>query len=391
MRICLVYDCLYPFTVGGAERWYRQLATELASEGHEVTYLTRRQWQEDEPPVIPGVEICAVSGDSPLYDKSGRRRASPPLRFAAGVGLHLARRRSRYDLVHTCSFPYFSLLAARPALLGSSTRVEVDWFELWTGKYWRDYAGPLLGRLGNATQRLCVRATPKAFVFSELTSRRLRAEGFKGELVRLSGLYGGPLESSPSLDPPDPPLALYAGRHTFEKQAHVVPAAVAAARRHLPDLRGLVLGDGPLRSSVVSAIAGLGLEQVVDAPGFVSVEAVDAAMRAATCLVVPSMREGYGLVVVEAAAAGTPVVVVAGADNAAVELVQTGVNGFVVPDRSPESIASGILAVQAGGSELRAACASWFRRHASELTAASSVRQIVDGLGERSNNGRQGQ
>ena len=32
MRICLVYDCLFPYTVGGAERWYRNLAERLAAE-----------------------------------------------------------------------------------------------------------------------------------------------------------------------------------------------------------------------------------------------------------------------------------------------------------------------------------------------------------------------
>ena len=44
VRICLVYDCLFPHTVGGAERWYRELAERLEGP-HEVTYLTRRQWE----------------------------------------------------------------------------------------------------------------------------------------------------------------------------------------------------------------------------------------------------------------------------------------------------------------------------------------------------------
>ncbi|HEY2630788.1 MAG TPA: glycosyltransferase family 1 protein, partial [Solirubrobacteraceae bacterium] len=48
MRVCLIYDCLYPYTVGGAERWYRNLAERLAQEGHEVTYLTLRQWERGE-------------------------------------------------------------------------------------------------------------------------------------------------------------------------------------------------------------------------------------------------------------------------------------------------------------------------------------------------------
>ena len=48
MNICLVYDCLFPHTIGGAERWYRELALRLVADGHDVTYLTLRQW-DDEP------------------------------------------------------------------------------------------------------------------------------------------------------------------------------------------------------------------------------------------------------------------------------------------------------------------------------------------------------
>jgi hypothetical protein len=52
VRICLVYDCLFPYTVGGAERWYRNLGERLAAEGHDVTYITMRQWEDS--PSVPG-------------------------------------------------------------------------------------------------------------------------------------------------------------------------------------------------------------------------------------------------------------------------------------------------------------------------------------------------
>ena len=60
MRICLVYDCLFPHTVGGAERWYRNLGERLAADGHDVTYLTLRQWERGEDPGVPGVRVIAV-------------------------------------------------------------------------------------------------------------------------------------------------------------------------------------------------------------------------------------------------------------------------------------------------------------------------------------------
>ena len=200
VRVCIVYDCLFPHTVGGAERWYRNLSEELARAGHDVTYLTRRQWPKGEQPAAPaGVRVVSVSRGGPLYTADGRRTVGPPLRFGLGVLRHLATRRRRYDAVHVCSFPYFSLLAVVTALARTPVLVGVDWFEVWTSEYWRTYLGPMGGAIGWAVQRACAQLTPTAFVFSRVHAARLGHEGLSTEPVRLAGLYTGPLE--PQLAP----------------------------------------------------------------------------------------------------------------------------------------------------------------------------------------------
>ena len=84
MRVCLVYDCLYPHTVGGAERWYRNLGERLAADGHEVTYLTLRQWDRGADPGVDGVDVRAVGPRMGLYARPGRRRRSGPRRSRPG-------------------------------------------------------------------------------------------------------------------------------------------------------------------------------------------------------------------------------------------------------------------------------------------------------------------
>src|SRR3954466_2842739 len=141
MRICIAYDCLFPHTVGGAERWYRNLAERLAREGHEVTFVTRRQWPRGERPRVPGVTVRAVMPNMPLYVRSGRRSVLEPVVFGLGVLAHLLVRGRRYDVVHTASFPYFHLLAAAAARPLGGYRLVVDWHEVWTRTYWREYLG----------------------------------------------------------------------------------------------------------------------------------------------------------------------------------------------------------------------------------------------------------
>jgi len=377
VRVCLVYDCLYPHTIGGAERWYRQLASTLTEAGHEVTYLTRRQW-DGPAPEVPGVRILQVMGRAGLYDEGGRRRIGPPVRFGFGVFVHLLRHGRSYDAVHTCSFPYFSLIGIRLALLGRATSVGVDWFEVWSDEYWRTYIGRAGGRMGAVIQRLCVRLTPFAFVYSELFERRLRRLGQSPNTLLLRGLYPGPVATGGrATEASVPPVVLMVGRLIPEKRAHFLPAVVAAARTSVPGLRGLVVGEGPGRSALDAAVVGAGMEGVVDAPGFVERAVLEDALASAACLLVTSKREGYGIVVLEAAAYGTPVVVVEAEDNAAADLVEHGVNGLRVAGDDPEAIADAVVKVVEQGDALRASTAKWFASNAEALAAPTSAARVV--------------
>ncbi len=376
MRVCLAYDCLFPWTIGGAERWMRNLAEALAADGHDVTYLTRRQWAAGDPPSIPGVRVHAVSRAEPLYGPDGSRTIGEPLRFGAGVLRHLVGHGGAYDVVHTASFPYFNVLAAACARRRHGYRLIVDWHEVWSDDYWDRYLGRLRGAAGRAVQGACVRTTHEAFCFSELHARRLVAGGLDGTPTILRGQWPG--TASPSRVPtPAAPLVVFAGRMIPEKRAPAVVAAVAAARRRLPGLRATLFGDGPQLHAVRAAIAEQRAGDFVSAPGFVDEHVVASTLGRASCLLLPSAREGYGMVVVEAAAAGVPAIVVAGPDNAAVEHIEGGVNGFVVADAAPETLADAIVRVHAEGPALRERTAAWFAANVERLSVGTSLTEVL--------------
>jgi glycosyltransferase involved in cell wall biosynthesis len=373
MRVCIVYDCLFPYTVGGAERWYRNLALRLHEAGHGVTYLTLRQW-DDELDDLPGIDVRIVGPRMALYT-GPRRRILPPLVFGAGVLWHLLRHGRSYDVVHTASFPYFSLLAAALARPLGRYRIVSDWHEVWSREYWVEYLGRVGGAVGFSVQRACARVAQRAFCFSRLHAARLREEGLRGEVTVLEGEYDG------DLTPPAPntadALVVFAGRHIPEKRAPAVAPAVALAARQVPGLRGLVFGDGPERDAVLASLDGT----PVEAPGFAPAEDVHAALRRALCMVLPSRREGYGMVVVEAAASGTPSVVVREPDNAATELVEDGVNGVIAASAGPDDLAAAILRIHQAGDAMRASTCAWFEANARRLSLASSLETVVASYG----------
>lgn len=377
MRICLVYDCLFPYTVGGAERWYRNLGERLAADGHDVTYLTLRQWERGERGEVPGVRVVAVGPRMGLYAGDGRRRVLPPLVFGLGVLWHLLRHGSRYDVVHTASFPYFSLLAAAAARPLRRFRLVVDWHEVWSREYWLEYLGGAGGRIGLAVQAACLRVPQRAFCFSRLHARRLREGRVRGELTVLEGEYAGSLEGRAPA--PAEPVVVFAGRHIPEKRVPALVPALALARERIPELRAEAYGDGPEREQVLRERERLALEEVLDVPGFVTAGEVERALGRALCMVLPSRREGYGLVVVEAAALGTPSVVVADPDNAATDLVDEGENGYVAASAEPADLAAAIERVHAEGHALRERTAAWFRANAERLSLDRSLETVLAG------------
>ena len=294
MRVCILYDCLYPWTIGGAERWYRQMAEAHAARGHAVTYLTLRQWAEDAPPVLPGVQIIAVGPRMELY-RGGKRRILPPLVFGLGVLWHLLRRGRGYDVVHTASFPFFSLLAAALVRPLAGYRIAADWHEVWTRDYWRAYLGAL-GAIGWAVQKLCAAVPQTAFSFSRLHAARAEALG-AGPVTVLEGEYAG---GDPVPAPAAAPLfVLYAGRMIAEKRVGLLVAALGMVMQEDAELRAVLVGRGPELEALRAKVSAAGLAERIALPGFVSSEALEEFQRTAAVMVQPSAREGYGMVVVE--------------------------------------------------------------------------------------------
>lgn len=373
MHVCLVFDCLYPYTVGGGERWYRALAEGLVARGHSVTYLTRLQWDPEAGADVPGVHVIAVAPPMALY-VDGRRSIPVQIRFGLGVLGHLLRHGSAYDVVQTPGL-HFSLLAVLVARALRRFKVVVDWFEVWTREYWLEYLGALAGRLGWLGQRFAARNRHDALCFSRLHARRLEELGHRGSIALVEGLSVLPPEDPTPVDAEE--LVVFAGRQIPEKQAPAIVPALALARARLPGLRAEIFGDGPDHDTVLRLIEEHGLDGAVSAPGFVPAEEVRETLRRALCHLFPSRREGYGLVVVEAAALGTPTVVVSGPDNAALELVEDGENGVVAESAGPEDLAEAILRVHSAGPELRRSTAEWFRRNRRRLSLESSLDTVL--------------
>jgi glycosyltransferase involved in cell wall biosynthesis len=133
-------------------------------------------------------------------------------------------------------------------------------------------------------------------------------------------------------------IVMSAGRLSPEKGYHVLVDAAAAVCRDEPGARFVVFGEGSQREELERRIAAAGLEAHFALPGFR--DDLDAIMPNADVFVLPSFTEGLPNVVLEASAAGVPVV--ATAVGGTTEVVVAGETGLLVTPGDPVGLAAAL-------------------------------------------------
>ena len=335
LRVALVSDGLYPFFAGGKEVRLWELARRLAPCEVALEVHTMRWWADGESvPEWQGIPLRAVCRRWEMYT-GPRRSIWQAVMFALG-SLRLAA--TRADVVDADHMPYLHL---PPLWLVSRLKrvpLVVTWHEWWGSDYWAEYLGPI-GRVSAAIEKLSARCADHIVVDSPETLERLRRQGILPERMSLVPL-GADLESIAAV----PPAAshwdiLYAGRLLRHKRVDVLLDAIALLRGEGREVRCMVVGSGPEEDRLKEKAAGLGLTGVSFARALPQQADVWALMKSSRVFAYPSIREGFGLALLEAQAAGATVVTTDHPDNHGRLLIDHGSTGYLCGN-GPEDLAA---------------------------------------------------
>jgi glycosyltransferase involved in cell wall biosynthesis len=177
---------------------------------------------------------------------------------------------------------------------------------------------------------------------------------------------------------PEEPVVALIGRLVPAKAPEVFLNAIAQAAERVPALRALVVGDGPLRSEVEGEARRLGLAGRVVFTG--TRKDVPALLSGLDAVVFSSVREGLSMAMLEAMAAGVPVI--ATEVGGTPELIAHGRTGLLVPPERPEALADeivGLLADPVRAGTIREAA----RRHVEERFSLASMIEAHEALYSR--------
>jgi glycosyltransferase involved in cell wall biosynthesis len=300
---------------GGAEKYAETVCEGLARAGHEVTLLCAAHGGAPVEETRHGVRVLRQGGRIGVYPASLRQLVA------------LERAEGRFDVVVDTQngIPFWASRVTRTPVVVLVHHVHRE--------QWPIVFGPVSSRVGWFLES---RLAPRAFrgqqyvAVSERTRAELETLGVAPDAV--SVIHNGT----------EPPLAARSTRHLeprvvvlgrvvpHKRVEHALEVVARLADRH-PRLRLRVVGDGWWSDRVRERAAALDVADRVDFLGHVDEYTKHDELASAWVALAPSVKEGWGLCVVEAASHGTPTVAYQGAGGLSESIVH-GRTGILVTD-----------------------------------------------------------
>jgi glycosyltransferase involved in cell wall biosynthesis len=355
MRIAFVYDAIYPWVAGGAERRFHELGQRLRDR-HDVSFVGWQWWDGPARIERDGVTLHGVGRPPGMYGSDGKRTVREAVAFSARLMPVLLR--NRWDVIDCSATPYLPLYTAALAARLTRTRLVATWHEFWGG-HWDEYLPhrPRVARAARWLESGGRRLGDRVVTVSDFTARAMgMADEPRVDVVPNGVPVAEILDALPAEEASD---VLFIGRLIDEKRVDLLLGAVELLIPRFPALRCAVVGDGPELRALQEQAVRLGIDRNVRFHGRVPAADIPRHLRAAPILAMPSIREGYGLAVAEAQAAGVVPVVVRSPFSAASDLVRDGEDGVLVDPTAIElaDAIGGLLTDAARLAELSAAAA----------------------------------
>jgi glycosyltransferase involved in cell wall biosynthesis len=314
-KIALIYDCIYPYQLGGAEKRIYALSKYLKKD-FEVHVIGMHKIGLEKEFEKNKIYYHTLNNYSEIYNKKGKRKILLSIHFAISLFFFLLK--NDYDIIDATANPFFHIFSIKLiTTIKRKTKVIITWHEYWDKDYWIKYSSKLIGILGFTIQNLALYLSENIVSVSQFTKKRIAKKTNKKVNLISNGIEDIKIKREHKLYD-----LVYAGRIIDFKNIDKILNLSYLNK----NLKTLIIGSGPESERYKEKYKNKNIEFA----GFVKKE-IDVYKKIAQSRIfmMLSSREGFSIVTLEAMNIGLPVVCFNGKDNAAKDLIENNKNGIL--------------------------------------------------------------
>ena len=314
MKIAIICEAVFPENKGGLERWMVWLASSLSHKGHLVFYLNASGVNE----VRDGVVYKSITNKSWSYTKKNTRSILQAINFSRKLFIQL--RKTDYEVIYSAQAPVISLLFIKMANFKiKKSLLIIEWLEIWSYSYWLEYVGRIFGLIGYLIQSLALKVGDVKVCFTDRVYLRLKNIKKRNLVYKLPGIC---MENSPNFPASfrQKEDIIFLSRFVKEKNPLLAINAVVEYKKLGWNGVFFLIGSGPMESKIKEHVNQKGASDFVKVLVNIPDSEVTEMMKSSFVLLHTSMREGFGLSMVEAACQGVPTILIDYPENASIDL-----------------------------------------------------------------------
>ncbi|MGV8152512.1 MAG: glycosyltransferase family 4 protein [Candidatus Nanoarchaeia archaeon] len=333
MKIAIIYDMIYPFSIGGAEIRNYEISKIFLKNGHEVHLYGIKSWKGPKVIKKEGLILHGICKYGGLYNQKGERKIIRQIEFAWALLPELLK--NNFDIIDTSSLGYFHCFTTALACKIKKIPLIITWHQYFSD-YWYLYLGKTKGNIGKIIENLTLRLTKNNLAVSKTTKKEMLKNKAKEVFLNYNGVN---LKEIKKINKENNLYdVIFAGRLINQKNVSLLLEATKLLKKDFKNIKVAIIGEGPDKKRLIELSKELKIEENIDFLGFLkNKKEVYRIMKKSKVFVLPSLLEGFGIVVIEANACGLPCIVVNEKWNASKELIKNNYNGFIV-ENIPENL-----------------------------------------------------
>jgi glycosyltransferase involved in cell wall biosynthesis len=321
MKICILSDFFIPHYNGGGERRYFEIAKRLQNKGHAVDVVCMKIQGADDHEIIEGINVYHVG---PVIKGPPYRSVFDFIHFTISGFLWILKH--DYDIIDAQTYVplipgFFGAKIKRIPVLGTIHDVGSGGADQWL----------IFSNLASFFEKFLVRLPYNKIITVSTQTKNALIQKYGVKPERVNVVYNGVAPNYiDSIDVTQKyrNSIIFVGRLAPHKHVDELIKVIELLKKDFKDIHLKIIGNGIEKDNLTKIVNDLNLNDHIDFLSDLEYGKVIKEMKRSSILVLPSTREGFGMVLAEANACSVPVI--AYKSGGVVEVIENGKNGFLV-------------------------------------------------------------